>query len=86
MILFKFRDKGQTKEKVGDLIMLNDMLPTGCHGAIDEGVRARRLAADEVEFEAKVHRRNMTNQTLKGLKIAILIEERFEQVENGRAS
>jgi hypothetical protein len=55
--LLKYPDKEQTKEEIRDLTMLTDILPTVFHGAITAGVRARRLAADEADFEAKAHHR-----------------------------
>lgn len=42
---------------IRDLPLRTDILPTGFHGEIAAGVRARRLAADEVGLEAKAHHR-----------------------------
>src|ERR1017187_7812977 len=36
--LIKFRDKAQAMEKIRDLTMLSDILPTGFHGAVSAGV------------------------------------------------
>jgi glutathione-independent formaldehyde dehydrogenase len=38
--LIKFPDKAQAMEKIKDLTMLSDILPTGFHGAVNAGVGA----------------------------------------------
>ena len=70
---------GHWAPSAGKAMQLGYRLPRRDHC----GTEAQTLAADEGYFEAKliIGDWNMTTETLKGLKIAILVEDGFEQVE-----
>jgi len=50
--LLRFPDRDQALEKIMDLTMLSDILPTGFHGAVTAGVDS---GIDAVGFEARGH-------------------------------